>query len=72
MVCDQECDGGTHVFGGGGGGGGGRNVSNRKGKFKPFGFKGSPSPLFPSLNGKFNMPIRKILRRMLVLLTVMI
>ena len=46
-------------------------ISNRRGKFKLFGFQGDP-PKFPPLVGHPDLPIRKTLRRVLEALTVMI
>ena len=64
MVSGQERDKGTQFFGG--------TLSNSKGKFKCLACKESPPPRFGPLVGHPDLPIRKTLRRVLGLLTVIL
>ena len=63
VVCDQGRDRGTHFFGG-------RNIQ-QKGKVQTVWLAGR-SPQFPRLVEDPDLPIRKTLKRVLGLLTVMI
>ena len=63
MVCDQERDKRAQFFGG--------VMSNRRGKFKILGLQ-EDSPQSPPLVGHLDLPIRKVLMKVVGLLSVMI
>ena len=64
MVYDQERDKRTKVFG--------RELSSRRGKFQTFGLAWRATLQFLSLVGHLDLPMRKTLRSVLGLLTIMI
>ena len=63
MICDEGTGGLNFLVG---------VIFNRRGKFKLFGLQGDSPPQFFFLVGHTGLPIRKTLRRVLDLLTVMI
>ena len=64
VVYDQERDKRTKVFG--------RELSSRRGKFQTFGLAWRATLQFLSLVGHLDLPMRKTLRSVLGLLTIMI
>ena len=64
VICDQERDGGTQLFGGG--------DIQQKGKVQAFGLAGRSRLQFPPLVGHRDLPIRKTQMRVVGLLILMI